>query len=137
MVQIAERARIALRRLLSEHLARPRQGVRLRLDSEGALGMTSDVPHPGDSVISRDNVPVLIVDSRLSSRLAKRLLAIGRKDTNTNYSRRALPERPDRHCDPGGFGRTIRNGRQVPGVASVKPRLLFRRQPERWLADRS
>ena len=74
MVQITERARVELRRLLAEHLARPQQGVRLRLNTEGGLAMTIDVPHSGDSVIRRDNVPVLIVDSRLSSRLADRVL---------------------------------------------------------------
>ncbi len=74
MVQITERARVELRRLLTEHFARPQQGVRLRLSAEGDLMMTIDVPHPGDSVIRRDNAPVLIVDSRLSSRLAQRVL---------------------------------------------------------------
>jgi hypothetical protein len=36
--------------------------------------MTIDVPHSGDSVIRRDNVPVLIVDGRLAIRLAQRVL---------------------------------------------------------------
>jgi hypothetical protein len=36
--------------------------------------MTIDVPHTGDSIIRRDNLPVLIVDGRLATRLAQRLL---------------------------------------------------------------
>jgi Fe-S cluster assembly iron-binding protein IscA len=74
MVQLTERASAELQRLLTEHLARPHQGVRLRLDSAGDLAMTIDNPHPGDSVIRRDHVPVLIVDGRLSLSLAQRVL---------------------------------------------------------------
>jgi Fe-S cluster assembly iron-binding protein IscA len=74
MVQMTERASVELRRLLTEHFARPQQGVRLRLDQAGGLRMTIDVPHAGDSVIRRDNAPVLIVDGRLSSTLAQRVL---------------------------------------------------------------
>ena len=74
MVQLTERARVELRRLLVEHLARPQQGVRLRLNQEGGLAMTIDVPHAGDSVIRRDNVPILIVDARLAQTLASRVL---------------------------------------------------------------
>ena len=36
--------------------------------------MTIDVPHAGDSVIRRDNVPILIVDARLAQTLASRVL---------------------------------------------------------------
>jgi Fe-S cluster assembly iron-binding protein IscA len=74
MVQLTERASTELRRLLTEHFARPQQGVRLRLNEVGGLRMTIDIPHAGDSVIRRDNVPVLIVDGRLSSTLAQRVL---------------------------------------------------------------
>ena len=45
MVQITERASAELRRLLTDHLARPQQGVRLRLNQAGDLAMTIDVPH--------------------------------------------------------------------------------------------
>jgi len=74
MVQVTERATAELRRLLSNNFARPQQGVRLRLNQAGDLAMTIDVPHSGDSVIRRDNVPVLIVDGRLGTRLAQRVL---------------------------------------------------------------
>jgi hypothetical protein len=74
MVQVTERASAELRRLLTEHFARPQQGVRLRLDDAGDLAMTIDVPHSGDSVIRRDNLPVLIVDGRLALRLSRRVL---------------------------------------------------------------
>jgi Fe-S cluster assembly iron-binding protein IscA len=74
MVQITERASTELRRLLTDNFARPQQGVRLRLNNAGDLAMTIDVPHSGDSIIRRDNLPVLIVDGRLSTRLAQRVL---------------------------------------------------------------
>jgi Fe-S cluster assembly iron-binding protein IscA len=74
MVQITERASTELRRLLTDHFARPWQGVRLRLNEAGSLAMTIDVPHSGDSIIRRDNLPVLIVDARLSARLSERVL---------------------------------------------------------------
>ena len=74
MVQITERASAELRRLLTDNFALPQQGVRLRLDQAGDLAMTIDVPHSGDSVIRRDNFLVLIVDGRLATRLAQRVL---------------------------------------------------------------
>ncbi len=74
MVQLTETASAELRRLLTSHMARPMQGVRLRLNDAGGLAMTIDVPHSGDSIIRRDNTPVLIVDGRLSNRLALRVL---------------------------------------------------------------
>jgi hypothetical protein len=77
MVQLTERAHTELRRLLTEHFARPQQGVRLRLNTDGGLAMTIDVPHAGDAVIRRDNLPVLIVDARLSMLLVQRVLDFG------------------------------------------------------------
>jgi Fe-S cluster assembly iron-binding protein IscA len=74
MVQMTERASEELRRLLTDHLARPQQGVRLRLNPAGDLKMTIDVPHVGDSVFRRDNRLVLIVEGRLAARLATRVL---------------------------------------------------------------
>ena len=87
MVQITERAGTELRRLLAEHFARPQQGVRLRLNQSGDLRMTIDVPHAGDSVIRRDNVPVLIVDGRLAVSLAQRVLDFpGPIDTGRGFT---------------------------------------------------
>src|SRR5437764_12082553 len=74
MVQITEQASAELRRLLTHNFARPQQGVRLRLNQAGDLAMTIDVPHSGDSIIRRDNLPVLIVDGRLAARLTRRVL---------------------------------------------------------------
>jgi hypothetical protein len=74
MVQITERASAELRRLLTENSARPQQGVRLRRNQAGDLAMTIDVPHLGDSIIRRDDVPVLIVDGRLAAWLVQRVL---------------------------------------------------------------
>jgi Fe-S cluster assembly iron-binding protein IscA len=98
MVQITERASAELRRLLTDHLARPQQGVRLRLNQAGHLAMTIDVPHSGDSIIRRDNLPVLIVDGRLAARLAQRVLdfpaATGVGTGFTLVWRQSVPEPP-------------------------------------------
>ena len=74
MVQITERATAELQRLLSDNFARPQQGIRLRLNQAGDLALTIDVPHSGDSIIRRDNLPVLIIDGRLATRLSQRVL---------------------------------------------------------------
>jgi hypothetical protein len=74
MVSITERATMELQRLRYEHLARPRQGVRLSVDAIDRLSMSIDSAHLGDSVFRRDNTPLLIVDGRLSPRLANRVL---------------------------------------------------------------
>ena len=74
MAHVTERASAELRRLRTDDFAGPQQGVRLRLNQAGDLAMTIDVPHSGDSIIRRDNLPVLIVDGRLATRLAQRVL---------------------------------------------------------------
>lgn len=103
MVQITDRANAELRRLLVANFARPHQGVRLRLDQGGDLAMTIDVPHSGDSVIRRDNVPVLIVDGRLSARLAQRVLDFpAASGAGFALAWRTPPANPD--PDENGFG---------------------------------
>src|SRR4051794_11290298 len=82
MVRITESARLELHRLLVSNLARPQQGVRLRLSDVGDLRMTIDVPHPGDSVIRRDYIPLLIVDVQLAQRLARRVLDFAASSTD-------------------------------------------------------
>src|SRR5216683_8447953 len=74
MVLITERATVELQRLRYENLARPRQGVRLSVDGVDHLSMSIDSAHLGDSVFRRDNSPLLILDGRLSPRLANRVL---------------------------------------------------------------
>ena len=102
MVQITERAGTELRRLLAEHFARPQQGVRLRLNQSGDLRMTIDVPHAGDSVIRRDNVPVLIVDGRLAvvtfHSLEDRIVKTFFKERATEFIDR--PEWPEPRPNP-------------------------------------
>lgn len=86
MVQITERARAELQRLLTDNFARPQQGVRLRLNQAGDLAMTIDVPHSGDSIIRRDNLSVLIVDGRLAARLAQRVLDFLHRRANSRLA---------------------------------------------------
>jgi len=74
MVLITDRASVELQRLRYENLALPRQGVRLSVDGVDHLSMSIDSAHLGDSVFRRDNSPLLIVEARLSPRLANRVL---------------------------------------------------------------
>jgi RNase H-fold protein (predicted Holliday junction resolvase) len=46
----------------------------LTANQAGDLAMTVDASHPGDSINRRDNLPVLIVDVRLATQLAQRVL---------------------------------------------------------------
>jgi hypothetical protein len=74
MLEITDRAYVELQRLGREHLASPRQAVRLHTDMAGGLAMSIDAPHPGDSVFRREHAVLLIVEGRLSHSLAERVL---------------------------------------------------------------
>jgi hypothetical protein len=78
-VQLTERASEELQRLLLDNLASPRQGVRLRLDRDGHLAMTIDIPHLGDTVVRHGTTPLLIIDARIIDRLAPRVLDFARR----------------------------------------------------------
>ena len=54
--------------------------------------MTIDVPHAGVSLVRRDNLPVLIVDGRLSARLAERVLEAAILSARRNESTIAMGE---------------------------------------------
>ena len=65
MLQITERAADELTRLLTQTMHGARQSVRLGLKPSGGLAMTIDVPHPGDTLVRRNEAVLLIVEGRL------------------------------------------------------------------------
>jgi Fe-S cluster assembly iron-binding protein IscA len=76
MLVITERAADQLARLRSQNVPGIRQAVRLSMDRSGTLVMTIDVPHAGDTLVRRDQAVLLIVEGRLSLRLAGRVLDV-------------------------------------------------------------
>ena len=74
MVLITDRATAELLRLRSEHLAQPRQGVRLTVNALDKFNMSIDGAHLGDSVFRHEHAPLLIVDGHLAARLAGHVL---------------------------------------------------------------
>jgi hypothetical protein len=76
MLQVSERAADELARLLSQSFPSVRQAVRLGLKPSGGLAMTIDVPHPGDTLVRRNESVVLIVEGRLSPHLTDRVLDV-------------------------------------------------------------
>jgi len=69
MVQVTEQAANALQALLAENAAPPEAGIRLTPRDGGNVGMVIESPQAGDEVISRDESPLLIVDSVVAPRL--------------------------------------------------------------------
>ena len=76
MLEVSERAADELARLLSQSMPSARQAVRLGLKPSGDLAMTIDVPHPGDTLVRRNESVLLIVDGRLSPHLTNRVLDV-------------------------------------------------------------
>jgi Fe-S cluster assembly iron-binding protein IscA len=74
MLEITERAADELARLLSQNAPGIRQAVRLSVGQSGALAMTVDVPHAGDTLVRRNAAVLLIVEGRLSPQLTNRVL---------------------------------------------------------------
>jgi len=71
MVQVTDRAVIALQNMLTDTDAPPEAGIRLTPNDSGGVGMTVDAPVPGDEVIERDESCVLIVDGAIRERMTE------------------------------------------------------------------
>ncbi len=80
MLEVSERAADELARLLSQSMPGVRQAVRLGHKPSGGLSMTIDTPHPGDTLVRRNNSVLLIVEGRLSPQLADRVLDVPAAD---------------------------------------------------------
>ena len=65
MVTITEGARRALKESLAQHAEHATQVMRLRANARGVVGLTLDVPRPGDEIIEYDGVPVLLIGPEL------------------------------------------------------------------------
>ena len=74
MLEVTERAADELARLRSQNVPGVRRAVRLSVDQSGALVMTLDVLHAGDTLVRRNAAVLLIVEGRLSPQLTNRVL---------------------------------------------------------------
>ena len=69
MFEVTEAARRALKESLAEHAEHPAQVMRLGANARGAVGLTLDLPRPGDEIVEYGGVPVLLVGPELSGSL--------------------------------------------------------------------
>jgi hypothetical protein len=73
MVEVTERALSALAKLRTAEHALPGQALGLVVD-QGGIGLVLDLPGAHDRVFSRNDTPILFIESELGTRLAGRVL---------------------------------------------------------------
>jgi Fe-S cluster assembly iron-binding protein IscA len=66
MINITERARKALKKILTATLDFPEGRLRLMDRGQGKLGLGVDIEMPGDVLVKHDGLTVLVVDQRLA-----------------------------------------------------------------------
>ncbi len=76
MVRVTEQAATAIQDLLADNAAPPDAGIRLSANAGGNVGMGIDTPRPGDEVITRDETPLLIMDSSLSAKITDMVIDV-------------------------------------------------------------
>jgi len=70
MIQVSEKAKIELRRMLAEKVDNPLAGIRLvRGTAPGFYGLAVDIEMPGDQVVMHNGYKVLLADKELSEHL--------------------------------------------------------------------
>jgi Fe-S cluster assembly iron-binding protein IscA len=65
MIEVTERAKQELKKILFEKVDDPLAGLRLTTDSQGQLGLSIDVEASGDKVVEYEGSKVLMVDEGL------------------------------------------------------------------------
>jgi len=69
MIDVTERARQELRRILSENVDMPQARLRLIAKGQGKLGLGIDIEAPGDQVVEYEGSKVLVVEPGLATNL--------------------------------------------------------------------
>ncbi|MBA7530585.1 hypothetical protein ES705_22793 [subsurface metagenome] len=69
MIDVTERARQELKRILSRKVDMPQARLRLIANDHGGLGLGIDIEAPGDQVVECEGSKVLIVEPRLAANL--------------------------------------------------------------------
>lgn len=70
MVNVTERARQELKRILTVNVDMPQARLRLIDRGQGKLGLGIDVEMPGDKVVEYDGSTVLVIEPSFASSLA-------------------------------------------------------------------
>ncbi|MFC1993390.1 hypothetical protein ACFLV3_06275 [Chloroflexota bacterium] len=76
MINVTERARQELKRLLTAHTDMPQGRLRLMDGSEEELGIGIDIEMPGDEVVEHEGSGLLVVEHELAARLEGIILDI-------------------------------------------------------------
>jgi len=69
MIKITERAKQALKRILTAHMDMPQGRLRLMDRGQGKLGLGIDIEMPGDKLVEYDGSTVLVVEDGLAANL--------------------------------------------------------------------
>ena len=69
MINITQRAKKALKKILTSHVDLPEGRLRLMDRGQGNLGLGVDIEMPGDKVVLCDGLPVLIIERGLVANL--------------------------------------------------------------------
>ena len=69
MIDVTERARQKLKRILSDTVDMPQARLRVIDRGEGKLGLGIDIEAPGDQVVEYEGTKVLVVEAGLATSL--------------------------------------------------------------------
>ena len=69
MINITQRAKKALKKILTAHVDLPEGRLRLMDRGQGNLGLGVDIEMPGDKLVQCDSSPVLIIERGLVANL--------------------------------------------------------------------
>jgi Fe-S cluster assembly iron-binding protein IscA len=69
MLSVTERAKERLKSILSSKVDNPQASLRLTATAHGEYGLRVDVEAPGDKVVKHKGIKVLVVESKLASKL--------------------------------------------------------------------
>jgi Fe-S cluster assembly iron-binding protein IscA len=69
MIEVTERAKKELKKLLTDSVDHPNACLRLRNNNEGRLGLGIDIEMPNDRVIEYEEATLLVVEPELADSL--------------------------------------------------------------------
>ena len=69
MINVTERAKQELKRILTDHVDHPQAVLRLKTNDQGQLGLSIDIEMPGDQAVEYEGSKLLLVGSELADQL--------------------------------------------------------------------
>jgi Fe-S cluster assembly iron-binding protein IscA len=80
MIEVTEKAKTELVKVLTENVDHPQACLRLRISDEGSLGLGIDIERPEDKVVEYQGTTLLVVEPELADSLVN--VAIDVEDSN-------------------------------------------------------